>query len=170
MSVIDIFLLLVILAGGVLGYVKGFIKQFAALLGLVGGLLVARALYAPLARKIGPSLTDSMTVAQVLSFIAIWIAVPLLCWVVAALFTRMIEIIRLGWLNRLLGALLGMVKYVLLLSLLICVLEYIDSDSTLIKPSAKRESVLYAPVRSVVDWISGLLPERVEIPSDSLEL
>ena len=41
-----------------------------------------------------------MTVAQVLAFIAIWIAVPLVFTVVASLLTKAMEAVSLGWLNR----------------------------------------------------------------------
>ena len=49
-------------------------------------------------------LTDSMTVAQVLAFIVIWMAVPLIFTLVASLLTRAMEAISLGWLNRWLGS------------------------------------------------------------------
>ncbi|MDR1003836.1 MAG: CvpA family protein [Prevotellaceae bacterium] len=151
MTLIDIIIAVIIVAGMVLGYIKGFIKQLATLLGIIGGLLAARALYAPVAEKLTPSLTDSITVAQVISFIGIWIAIPILFWIVAALLTRMLEAIKLGWLNHLLGSILGGVKYLLLISLLLCVTDYFDTDNKLIKKRAKEESLFYYPAKSIVD-------------------
>ena len=108
----------------------------------------AKALYATLAEKLCPAVTDSMTVAQVLAFIVIWIAVPLIFTLVASLLTKAMEAISLGWLNRWLGSGLGALKFLLLTSLVICVIEFIDSDNKLISATKKSESLLYYPMET----------------------
>ena len=52
------------------------------------------------------------------------------------------------WLNRMLGAGLGALKYLLLVSLVICVIQFIDSDSQLISQTKKEQSLLYYPMES----------------------
>lgn len=149
MTTIDIVILIVMGAGVVNGYMNGFIRQLASTLGLLVGLLAAKALYTSLAVKLCPTLTDSMTVAQVISFVIIWIAVPLIFTIVASLLTKAMEAVSLGWLNRWLGCGLGALKYLLLVSLVICVIEFIDSDNTLISKTKKSESVLYYPMKTL---------------------
>lgn len=148
MTTIDIIILIAIGAGAIRGFMKGFIRQLTSILGLIAGLLAAKALYASLAEKLCPAITDSMTVAQVVSFIMIWIAVPLIFAVVASVLTKAMEVISLGWLNRFLGAGLGALKFLLLTSLLICVIEFIDSDNHLINKTKKDASVLYYPIEA----------------------
>lgn len=148
MTTIDIIILIAIGAGTIRGFMKGFIRQLTSILGLIAGLLAAKALYASLAEKLCPAVTDSMTVAQVLSFIVIWIAVPLIFTVVASVLTKAMEVISLGWLNRFLGAGLGALKFLLLASLLICVIEFIDSDNHLISKTKKDASVLYYSIEA----------------------
>ena len=148
MTIIDIILLVVIGAGAVIGFIKGFIKQLASILGLIVGLLAAKALYVSVAERGFSKITDSMTFAQILAFVVIWIVVPLLFLLVAALLTKAMEAVSLGWLNRWLGAGLGALKFLLLVSLLICVVEFIDSDNTMIDRTMKEESVLYYPIES----------------------
>ena len=143
---IDIIILVIVGAGVVTGFMKGFIRQLASILGLIVGLLAAKALYASLAEKLCPAVTDSMTVAQILSFIVIWIAVPLIFTLVASLLIKAMEAVSLGWLNRWLGSGLGALKFLLLTSLVICVIEFIDADNTLIDKTKKEESVLYYPM------------------------
>lgn len=138
MAIIDIIILVAFGAGAVLGFMKGFVKQLASLLGLIVGLLAAKALYASVAEKVFSKVTDSMTLAQVLAFIAIWIAVPLAFALVAALLTKAMEAISLGWLNRMLGAGLGALKFLLLVSLLIGVIEFVDSDNKMISETKRR--------------------------------
>lgn len=145
---IDILILLVIALGAIVGFVKGFIRQLASILGLIVGLLAAKALYATLAEQLCPAVTNSMTFAQILSFIVIWIAVPLLFALVASVLTKAMEAISLGWVNRWLGSGLGVLKYMLLISLVIGVVEFIDGDNKLISATKKKDSLLYYQMKT----------------------
>lgn len=143
MTTLDIILLVLIGTGAVLGFAKGFLRQLAGLLGLIVGLLAAKALYATVADEVFSQVTDDAGLARGLAFVAIWLLVPLLFLLVASLLTRAMEAVSLGWLNRLLGAALGGLLHALVLSLLVCVLEVVDTDDVLLSRSQKRQSVLY---------------------------
>lgn len=145
---IDIIILIILGSGLIVGFMKGFIRQLASMLGLIVGLLAAKVLYTSLAEKLCPTVTDSMTVAQILSFVIVWIAVPLIFTLVASVLTKALEVASLGWLNRMLGAGLGVLKYFLLVSLVICVIQFIDSDNQLISQTKKEQSLLYYPMES----------------------
>ena len=150
MTTIDIIILIVIGAGATIGLFKGFVKQLATIAGLIVGLIAAKALYMSLAEKLCPTITDSMTLAQIISFIMIWIAVPLGFTLASLLFSRALDAMSLGWVNRLLGMALGVLKYILLVGLFINVLEFIDSDNRLVHQTKKSESVLYYPMKNFV--------------------
>ena len=151
MNTIDIVILCILGIGLVQGFWKGFIKQLASLLGLVVGLLAAKALYASLAEKLYTTVTDSMSVAQGLAFVLIWLAVPIGFAIVASLLTKAMEAVALGGINRLLGAGLGLLKCALLVSLLIGIVEFVDSDHKLIEKKEKKASVLYEPMKSCAE-------------------
>ena len=67
---------------------------------------------------------------------------------VASLLTKAMEAVSLGWLNRWLGSGLGALKSLLLVSLLVGVIEFMDADNTLLSQTKKKESVLYYPMKS----------------------
>ena len=147
MAIIDIVILIMIGVGVILGLMKGFVKQMAAIVGLVAGLLVARALFGAVGERLAPVLGTSVTIAQLLAFIMIWVAVPLGFALVASLLTKALNAVHLGWLNRWLGSGLGALKYMLLVGLAIHVLEYIDPKDEIISATKKQESVLYYPMK-----------------------
>ena len=91
MTPLDTIILVILGLGVLLGLVKGALKQLAGLLGLVVGLLAAKALYATVAEEVFSHVTGNMTVAQMLSFLAIWVVVPLLFWVVACVLTKAMD-------------------------------------------------------------------------------
>ena len=146
MTKIDIFIIIIMAIGAVMGFTKGLVRQLASMLGLVAGLIAARGLYASLAEQLCPSITNSMTVAQILSFLIIWIVVPLLFSVAATLITRALDAFSLGFVNRWLGSGLGAIKYLLVVSLVICVIEYIDSNNKIISETNKNDSLFYYPM------------------------
>lgn len=159
MTTIDIVILIIIGAGAVIGFMKGFLKQSASIAGLIVGLLAAKMLYLSLAEKLCPTVTESMTIAKVIAFIMIWIAVPLIFTLVAAIFTKAMEAVSLGCVNRWLGAMLGVVKYFILVSLIINVIEFIDTDNHLIDKTNKEASVLYYPVGKFVGVLFPTIKE-----------
>ena len=151
MTTIDIVLIIVLAVGIILGFSKGFLRQLASILGLIVGLIAAKALYASLAEKISPIVDGAMTAAHIISFLAIWILVPLLFVFVASLLTKALEVIHLGWLNRIMGAILGALKYLLFASIVIVLIEYVDQDNSLIDKTKKENSVLYYPMQKVAE-------------------
>lgn len=149
MTTIDIILLIIIGIGAISGFMKGFFRQFASILGLIVGLIAAKLLYASVAEKIYHTVTDSMTTAQVISFIGIWLIVPLIFSIVANLLTKAFEAVSLGWFNRLCGAALGATKYLLVLMLVIYAIEYLDPDSKFLIKTKKEDSTLYLPISTL---------------------
>jgi membrane protein required for colicin V production len=137
------------------GVMQGFVKQLASLVGLVAGLLVARALFGVAGEWLAPEIGTSVTVAQIIAFVLIWVLVPLGFTIAAAILSRTLSVMHLGWVNRWLGSGLGLLKYLMIVGLFIHAIEYIDPHSQLVSAEKKEGSVLYEPVRSLT---SALFP------------
>lgn len=167
MTTIDIIMLVLIGAGAILGLMKGFVKQLASIVGLIAGLLVARALFATVADRLAPALGTSVTIAQILAFILIWVAVPLIFALVGSLLTKALDVVHLGWLNRWLGCGLGALKYMLFIGLAIHIIEYIDPKEEMFTPTKKQESVLYQPMK---DFTSIFFPVFRNVTEQLIEL
>lgn len=147
MAVTDIVILIVIGAGIVMGLMRGLIKQACAVVGLIAGLLVARALYGMVGEQLAPHIGTSVSVAQIISFVVIWAVVPTILMIAGMALTKVLEVAHLGIVNRLLGAVLGALLHVLFLGMLFKVIEYMDPDEKLIREKTKEESVFYNPVK-----------------------
>lgn len=165
MGILDIVILAFFVWGAVSGFMKGFIKQLATLLGIIVGLLAAKALYSMVAEQYLSKVTDSATIAQILAFVLIWIGMPLLFALFAAILTRAMEAISLGWLNRMLGAGLGALKFLLVASLLVTAFEFIDSDNRIVEKNIKDESVLYYPMK---DFAGIFIPAAKNVTNQLL--
>ena len=162
LATFDIIILIIMAAGLIVGAKKGIIKQLASIIGLIAGIIAAKIMYETVAEWLCPTVTDSMTIAQILSFVLIWIAVPLLFSLAASVITKALELIYLGWLNRILGAALGAMKYALLLSILFCTIDFLDNKNELISQETKQSSILYTPTKGIATWLFPIAKRTAE--------
>ena len=79
MATIDWVIIILLALGAVSGFMKGFFKQLAAVVGLIAGLLVARALFASLGEQLAVAVGTSVRFGQILAFLLIGLIVPLRC-------------------------------------------------------------------------------------------
>ena len=166
MQTIDI-VIAVLLAVGLIGGLRdGVVKQVAGLAGLIGGLLLGRAFYLPVGSWLVDTFGMSLQVAQVASFILILVIVPLLFSLVGWLVSKLLSAICLGWVNRLLGALVGVLKYLLFVGVVITGIEFFDQHDTLVSEQKKEASVLYYPIYNA----TGIFFDGIKSEMQNLDL
>lgn len=104
MNWLDIVIIVVILLFGMMGLWKGAIKAVFAVAGLIGGIALAGHYYQPLALMLSPSGAPwSGIAAYVIILVATLIIASIVGWLVA----RLVHIVMLGWVDRLIGFILG---------------------------------------------------------------
>lgn len=162
MTTMDIIILAVIGIGMVMGFVRGFIKQACGLVGLVAGLLMARALYTMAGEQLAPHIGMSVSAAQIISFIVIWAIIPMLLMLAGGALTRAIEAVHLGAVNRLLGGVAGALLHLLFLGMLVKVVEYVDPEEKLVPSEVKQGSLFYHPVGEVAGIFFPAIKEVTE--------
>ena len=146
------------------GYKRGFLSQLAGLVGMVAGLLIARALYISTGEYLAVKVGTSVMLGQVLAFFMIWIAVPMILSLIANLLTKALRVICLDFINRLLGAVLGGMKYLLLLSLLLQLVAFVDPKGEVIPKEIMEESEMY----DMVESFSGIFIPVLDSASEQL--
>ena len=146
MQIIDIIFGALLVVGLIMGLVKGLVKQVASLSGLVCGLLVGRAFYMPVGGFFVKIFKLSVEASHITAFILILILVPLLFSLVGWLLSKLLSAISLGWINRLLGGIVGVLKFALLAGIIITGIEFFDKRDILLPEDQKEDSVLYYPI------------------------
>ena len=107
MSWLDIAIIVVIGITAFVGLKNGIIKTVLTLAGVIVGVILAGLFYVALADKL--TFIPQETVARVAAFAIILIAVILIAGIIAGVLKWFASIILLGWVNRLGGALLGLI-------------------------------------------------------------
>jgi membrane protein required for colicin V production len=150
MNLLDIILILPLAYGIIKGVIKGFVLQLASLIGLIAGIYFAKLYASSVATLFYHWFDISLQYGKAIAFLVLFLIVGLLVYLLAKSLDRFIELISLKWLNKLLGALFGGLKYALILSVLLNVFQAIDKHSTIILKNTKKSSLLYNPITSIV--------------------
>ena len=113
MNFIDIFILIILLIGGLNGLRQGFIKAFANLIGWIFALIIA----AKYASVLAPSmlmLSTDPVVQKIAAFAFIVLLIIVMTWIVTYFLDGILRTLKLGPLNRLAGGAFGSLKGLLI--------------------------------------------------------
>ncbi len=159
MTALDIFVLLLLGGGAMVGFVRGFSHEVLSLLAWVAGLVVLKLFHAPVAEALAePVGTDAgaAAVAFALLFLPTYIAVKLFARAVGGKARRSV----LGPFDRILGAGFGMLKG-LIGATLFFMLAHLATD-IVYGPKAERPEwmtssrtypLLNASSKAIADWV-----------------
>lgn len=150
---LDICLLVPLAWGLIRGIFKGLVLSVGSLLGLFLGIFIANAYADDVAKAFTEWFTLSGTACYVIAFLVIFVGVSLLTFIVAKVLDRFLAVITLAWLNRTLGAIFGLLKYALILSVILNLFDSVGNYINIIPEASKEKSILYRPVQKFLPAI-----------------
>ena len=153
MTGIDIIILVIIGLSFLLGLFRGIIRTVFSLVGFFFGFIVAMGYGPQLAANFGDS-----TVLRICAYVVLFFVTALVFTMVGHLLRRLLKLIRLGWMDNILGGVFGLVRGVLLAGVLIYVLltvgeKYPDKFENM------KESILSGPGIALIDGLGPVFPE-----------
>ena len=162
----DIFICLILGFFTYNGFRHGFIEEMARIISLVGGFIFASKFHnmlIPYLQRI-----EIETIRVTVAYFGIFVLSVIVITIVAKILQKFIELVLLGWLNRLLGVLLGLLKGFLIISLIIFIIQALpfklDADNT-IRQKLEKESVMYQICNHVKELIILTVPINNQINS-----
>lgn len=119
MNWLDIIIAAALALSALIGLWRGFIKTLFSLAGVIVGILIASNFYT----QLGGVLTfiPNRSIANIMAFIILLLAVLLLATIVSSMLRAMLSVIRLGCIDRLAGAVLGLIFGSLFVSAILAV-------------------------------------------------
>ncbi len=153
MNYVDIILIVPLLWGLYKGFTKGLIIEAASIIAL--GLAIWGGIKFSdfLTGYIHEHLSWNTKYLPIVSFAIIFLGVLILVYAIAKLVERLAKAVALGFINKLAGGIFGMLKFGLILSVIIFVLNAIEKNIQLIPSEVKQKSLLYEPVGKIAPVI-----------------
>lgn len=159
MNWVDITILTTLAASTLTGLFWGLIRQVMSIVGLVGGIYLAGRFYEQVASVLHPSegggLVADANWAKIIAFGLIVIGVSLIAGVVGSVLRLVSNLLLLGWLDHLLGGVLGLMNSVLLVSALLAVATVFPVPNV---SQAVKESQVAHLVGNFTPVVLNLLP------------
>ncbi len=155
---LDILFAVLLVLALIRGYSQGLIIGIFSLLAIVIGLAAAMKLSVVAAHWIGSEVNVAEEWLPLISFIVVFILVVLLIRLGAKAIESSVEVVMLGWLNKLTGMLLYAVIFTLIFSVLLFYAEQME----LLQPATIKESVTYEYIQpwgpKVINGFGSLIP------------
>jgi len=135
---------------------RGMVREVLAILGWVAAFYVGRTYTDQILPMIPVDIpTESLRVLA--AFLVLFLATLLLASLLGIALSAIIRKVGLGWLNRLLGAMFGVIRGLLI----VCVLVFLAGLTSVPQDARWRNAMFSAPIEALVISILPWIPENI---------
>ena len=149
MNYIDIIICIPLVWGLYKGFTKGLIIEAASLvafgLGVWGGIHFSDYI----SHKISTWFSWQSPYLPVVSFAVTFLSIIITVYFIAKLVQRMVDGMALSAINKILGAVFGALKFAMVMSVIIFIIDALEESYPMISLKTKNESVLYKPIGKI---------------------
>lgn len=139
MNILDILIGIPLIYAIYKGFTKGFIYEIATLLALILGVYGAIHFSDFTAEVIQDTFKYESQYMEYISFIVTFIVIVIGINLIGRVMDKTVEAVALGFVNRLLGLAFGLLKGVLILSIVIHLLNYVNDRFSFISEEKKKK-------------------------------
>lgn len=161
MGIFDIIVLICFLTAVCVGLKKGFIAQAVSLVSLCLGIWLSVTFSAPVSRWLEEWASIDGTGLRIAAFALIFCVTVIALALVGKVLEKIIKVVMLGWLNRLLGAVLAAVECLLILCVALLIFDALNNAFSFVKTDYLASTVFYGPMetasRAIFPYLKELL-------------
>ena len=155
MNWLDIVIIVVAVLLGIAGLRQGIIKTVFGIAGLIGGIVLAGRYYSGLAALLSPA---GATWANIAAYAIILLATLIVAGVIGWLVAKLVHFAMLGWLDRLVGCVLGVVIGSLLCAAVLAIVGFYYPGTE----AVISQSVIAKFLMEQFPLLLALLPEKFD--------
>jgi len=141
MNLFDILIIIILLYCLIRGIFRGLLKEMSSLVGVLGGYYAAYTYYDEVGKYLKKWITDPNYI-NILSFFLVFICVFLIISILGIIIKYILKIVFLGWVDRVFGAVFGILKGIIIGSVLLIVFTAFHSGSANIIKTSKTAPYL----------------------------
>jgi membrane protein required for colicin V production len=159
-SWLDLLLIALPLLGAIGGFRHGMVKEISGIIGLIAAIYAAINLSDWAKGFIRPYVEWTDNIVSFAAFVGVLLGVMLVVALFAKLIESLLGFMMLGGINRIIGAVVGMLKGFLWLSMVLLIVDAVDRRISFIPQEARNKSALYEPFRKIVVSIFPTIIEK----------
>lgn len=156
MNFLDIILICIVAIFAIRGVYRGLIQEVMSLIAIVLAIFLASEYQHLLTPHLEIYFESSVTI-NALAYVIIFFGVLIVFWLLARLIRTFLDIVLLGWMDRIAGCLFGIAEGVLVGLILIIFMQSFASESTWLK-----ESTIVPRAQHMVELLANYAPESMK--------
>lgn len=161
LNTVDIIILICLIPAIFAGFMKGFVRQIAAVAALVLGVWAGYHFSDFVSNKLLSWISVQQNLLNIISFSIVFIGVLILVNLVGKAIERLIKLVLLGWLDKLAGIIFALIKYAFIFSILIYLMESLNDLFKFLPRQMLEESVLYGFLSKIAPAVFPYLKNLV---------
>jgi len=170
MNFIDAIIIIVLIFAVIRGFTNGLVKEVASLAALILGIWGAIKFSDFTADKLYVYFDLTGKYVGIISFMITFGIIVVVIHFIGVLLDKLLEAVALGFVNRLLGMIFGLIKSVLILSVIFVILNAINASRPFLPKERIEKSMLYNPISDIAPAIFPIIgkdkfyhnPDRVK--------
>lgn len=166
MNFLDALIIAPLLWGAYKGFQKGLIYEIAMILGLIIGVYLGFKFSGVVYKLLQKVITDEGQLLNYLSFFIVFGAILLIFIFYARLMETVLKIASLNLFNKIAGALFGMFKFALAISVVFWLIKPMQNAINIIPEKSRSESFFYKHILSIA---SALAPAVKDVKDEFRE-
>lgn len=159
MNWIDAVIIIVLVISMITGFTNGFVKEVASLAALILGIWGAIRFSSFTAAKLYDYFDMTGQYVGIIAFIITFMIIVVCIHFIGIVADRIITSISLGFLNRLLGVAFGLLKSILIMSVVFVVLNVVDSKRPFLPRETIEKSMFYNPISDIAPALFPIIGE-----------
>lgn len=149
MNPFDIFIIIVISYSIIRGLFRGLVKEVSSIIGVLGGFYAAYSYY-PMVAKLLAGIVKDQSYLNILSFLIIFCGILIAISILGVVIKYLLNVAFLGWIDRICGVGFGLIKGVLIVTVIFIILTtFLSKGTPLIKKSILAPHVIWISEKMV---------------------
>ena len=163
MNYFDVIVICLLTFSFIRGFLKGFFNEISSFLGFFIGLIGSTIFSEDLSRVISKFVEIDIKIINIISFITLFILITILFSIIGKSLTKLVKFASLGMINRILGGVFSLSKYLVIFSFLVLVINYLNNlfSINILSESILNDSLVFNILISVGDGILFLFDNRM---------
>ena len=159
MNYIDIIIIIILGFALIRGFINGLVKEVASLAALILGIWGAIRFSSFTAGRLYDYFDMTGKYVGIIAFLITFGIIVVIIHFIGIIADKIVNAVSLGFVNRLLGIVFGLLKTVLIMSVFFVVLKAIDSHKPFLPKARIEESIFFNPISDIAPVIFPIIGE-----------
>ena len=153
MNLIDSICLIILIYGSYKGFKNGIVSEVLSFFGILLGIYLSKTYYLAVDKYLATVFDSTNQLVTIISVILIFTLTIIVSKIFSKVITKALDIFALGLLNKLIGSLFGLLKYLLILCITTFIFSKANDLFVFIEPNKIEETQIFSKIQKINDYI-----------------